>query len=488
MRNYLNKRKVLGLNGNSAHNLETPNLTRHAELEIDVERQRYLAEHLSIGTGLCPFKDVKLCRADVEWLLENHESGRGSVESSDEQQRTRVGLDLRGADLRQANLCNLPLARMLGGRSWVVHFPPVEEQHAVVHLEGADLGGAYLEEAFLGGAYLEEAFLGGAHLEGAYLEGAHLEGAHLEGADLRGANLSRAHLEGANLEGADLQGANLSRAHLEGANLSKAHLEGANLSRAHLEGKPVPADYLKRVRHWDKDILLPANLQEAFFDPTTVLKDAILGEEKYGFVFLADVHWGNVNLSVVDWEFVTMLGDERKARQTSWLYNYLGAVRAYRQLATELGKQGLNEESSRFAYRAHVLRRRVLWRQMLPLRRQGRKGILRLTQKMASYLLSWLLDLFAGYGYKPVRSLVACLLVIGLFTVIDYALGMVYGSHLSWGELLTVSMTAFHGWIFSPHDVELKGPLDLASNVEAFVGLVMEVGLVATFVHRFLRR
>lgn len=47
------------------------------EPEIEVERQRYLAERRSITPkieeGIYPFKDIKLTRADVEWLLATHE-------------------------------------------------------------------------------------------------------------------------------------------------------------------------------------------------------------------------------------------------------------------------------------------------------------------------------------------------------------------------------------------------------------------------------
>jgi hypothetical protein len=67
--------------------------------------------------GIYTFKDVKLCRADIEWLLAKHEDGRGPVDWSDKHQRERLGLDLRGADLRHVDLRNLPLARMLGGLS-----------------------------------------------------------------------------------------------------------------------------------------------------------------------------------------------------------------------------------------------------------------------------------------------------------------------------------------------------------------------------------
>ena|SRR2546426_3085640 len=45
------------------------------EPEIDEERQLYLAKRRvivpSIEQGIYPFKDIKLTRADVEWLLLN---------------------------------------------------------------------------------------------------------------------------------------------------------------------------------------------------------------------------------------------------------------------------------------------------------------------------------------------------------------------------------------------------------------------------------
>jgi hypothetical protein len=78
------------------------------EPEIDNERQKYLAERHritpNIEQGIYPFKDIRLSRADVEWLLATHENGRGPIDWSDESQHKRVGLDLRGADLGQVDL------------------------------------------------------------------------------------------------------------------------------------------------------------------------------------------------------------------------------------------------------------------------------------------------------------------------------------------------------------------------------------------------
>src|SRR5436190_16162226 len=86
------------------------------EPEIDAKRQEELSKYRAITPnieqGIYPFRGVKLSRADVEWLLATHENGRGPVIWSDESQRRRNGLDLRGADLRGENLSRLPLARM----------------------------------------------------------------------------------------------------------------------------------------------------------------------------------------------------------------------------------------------------------------------------------------------------------------------------------------------------------------------------------------
>jgi uncharacterized protein YjbI with pentapeptide repeats len=478
----------------SPYSWQARDFTWRTEREIDNERKAYLTERLAIAAdsqrGIYPFKGIALSRADIEWLLIAHEDGHGPIDWSDKQRHTRLGLDLRGADLRQINLHGLPLVRMIGGRNWTVQFPSTDEQRDMgrVHLEGADLSQAQLQEAFLGGAHLEEAFLGGASLQGAYLKETHLEGAHLEGVHLEGANLEGAYLEGAHLKGAHLEGATLLGAHLEGASLEGAHLEGANLVGASLRGKPVPADYLKRVRQWDKDVLPPANLQGAFFDTKTTMEDIILGGERFGFVSVADVHWGGVNLSVVDWDVVTILGDERRALQTTWLFNYRQAVRAYRQLATALREQGLNEEASYFAYRGEVLQRKVLWKQMLQLRRQGRKGLPQLVQKMVSYLLTWPLDLFAGYGYKPMRALIIYLLTIVGFMLIYAVMATAQHFHLSWSQLFIVSMTAFHGGAFLPNQFSLDSPLSFVSAIEAFVGLLIEVSLIAAFAQRFFRK
>mgnify|MGYP002402111500 CR=1 FL=1 len=116
-------------------------------------------------------KNIKLNRADVEWLLATHENGQGPIDWHEESQRMRQGLDFRGANFRGENLSYLPLARMRGGR-WAM---TKEKRSAVaVHLEKANLEGANLQGAELWGAHLQEANLLEAYLLKARLEGAQL--------------------------------------------------------------------------------------------------------------------------------------------------------------------------------------------------------------------------------------------------------------------------------------------------------------------------
>jgi uncharacterized protein YjbI with pentapeptide repeats len=166
------------------------------EPEIDVARQKYLDEQRSIKpeivNGIYPFKDIKLTRADVEWLLATHENGRGPVDWSNEKTlHERKGLDLRGADLQHLNLNGLPLTHLYGGLDQAERDLATEEQ--------IEMAGVYLEGASLKRARLERAVLSNAHLENADLFRAHLVRANLYGAHLERTNLRQAHLEGAYL-------------------------------------------------------------------------------------------------------------------------------------------------------------------------------------------------------------------------------------------------------------------------------------------------
>jgi uncharacterized protein YjbI with pentapeptide repeats len=490
-----------------------------------------LATTPDIRRGIYPFKGMKLSRADVEWLLARRENGRDLTTGSDEQQN-RQWLDLRGADLRYVDLHALPLAHLRGSLTREEWDEATEEQRAAaaVLLTGADLSGAHLEEAQLIGAhlekvplqeahlekadlseaYLERAFLARVHLKEAHLSEAHLEqadlsGVHMEGAILRCAHVERAYLNRARLERADLSEARLekvylSEAHLEGAVLSEAHLEEgylsgtylheADLSGAHLEGAYLNEAHLENTSlykaHLERTFLYKAHLEGARLSRTPVeetrLKKAMGSGEQHIGPSLADAQWGNVNLALVQWSEVDMLGDEYDARQAisngqskssvNRLEEYEAAVRANRQLAVALRAQGLDEEAARFAYRAQLLQRIVL-------RRQGKFG---------SYLFSLFLDLLAGYGYRPGRSLMAYLVVIFCFMGLYLLNAHGAAVHLSWDEALVLSVSSFHGRGFFLQNMALGDPFVRLAATEAVLGLLIEISFIATFTQRFFGR
>src|SRR5260221_669315 len=364
--------------------------------QAELEKRRALVP--DVKKGIYPFKGMKLDRADVEWLLATYAGG--PVKWSDEKEREREGLDVRGADLQHVNLHRLPLTRLRGGLTFDEWLKATEEQRssAVVLM--------------------------------------------------RGANLSYAQLEGANLSGAQLEGADLSYAQLDGAYLREAQLEGVNLSGAQLKG----AD----------------------------LRNVILGDKQRIGPRLADLQWGDTNLAVVDWSQVAALGDEHQARQkktpdgkkkeqAARLSEYQAAVRANRQLAVALQAQGLSEEAARFAYRAQRLQRIVLRRQ----------------RKLVVYLFSGVLDLLAGYGYRPGRSVIAYLVIIVGFMGLYLLNAHFAAPHLRWDEALVLSVSSFHGRGFFSQEISLGDTYARLAAAEAVVGLLIEISFIATFTQRF---
>ncbi len=280
---------------------------------------------------------------------------------------------------------------------------------------------------------------------------------------LENANLSYAHLEGAYLSFANMTNTNLFQAHLEAADLYWVHLESAYLKEAHLEG---------------------ASLRCSFFNNETILMDVKLGNDELGSVHLADVTGGMRNLTRANWEQITKLGDENEARRPGrWdgkmktksetILFYRMSVRANRQLATVLEAQGMDEEAAKFAYRAQLLHRKTLWEQ----------------RKFPQYLFSMFLSLISGYGYKLWRSLAFYILVNMIFAMIYYHLGQMMGIPLTPLEAIVFSITSFHGRGFTPGEkIGLDNPLTVFAAVEAFVGLIVEVTLIATLTHRFFKK
>jgi hypothetical protein len=309
---------------------------------------------------------------------------------------------------------------------------------------------AHLEGAKLSQAHLEGADLVGARLDRASLNQAHLEGASLSQANFEDANLSQANLDGATLSQASLERANLGRATLREANLSSAHLEGANLTGSKLEG---------------------ANLRKAWLDSRTMLRNASLDRRTR----LGDIQWGGVgavNLTQLDWDAVSALGDEHGVGLSSPASDHQAVVRAYRQLASQLRSQGLTEVADRFAYRANLRQRGLYLRRFY----------------LPQYLGSLLLDLISGYGYRPARSLITYILVILAFAGAYLLNAQFAAPHLTWDEALVLSISSFHGRGFFTTGISLSDTLARLAAGEAVIGLLIEITFIATFTQRFFAR
>ncbi len=470
------------------------------EPEIAETRQAELRER-QLHNQDFPFKDMRLQRADIEWLLHTHTP----VDLADAAQVDRKGLDLGGVQLGETeeyasiDLSGLPLA---GADLSFAHLAGADLKD--VHLESAYLAGAHLEyatelrEAHLAGADLSFAHLAGAELREAHLEGAHLDDAHLAGADLQRVHLAGAHLKDADLAGAhlsfaDLAGADLMRAHLEGADLTKAelasahlmgaHLESANLSDAHLAGAHLVYAHLAGAVLW-KAHLAGADLRGAFFDAATQLDGVLLGTQEKLNLF-ADVRWGGVNLAVIEPQIrqLKQLGDElnarklddalkkapkeqRKERLKERLDSWRAATRANRQMAVALKDQGMNETADQFSYRARICQRHAY----------------RLERKIGSYAGSWFLEMIAGYGFRPLRSFTAYLIIIFVFSVLFYITG---SGHYNALDACVLSITAFHGRGFFGSQIKPSDPQGVIAACEAFIGLFIEIIFIATFTRRF---
>lgn len=480
--------------------------------EITAERQQFLRERLAtevrIWEGIYPFRDVKLNRADVEWLL---------ATTAQPAEPTAAALDLRGADLRKADLSNLPLVGLRAGLDLADWQLASDEQRemACTHFERVNLRGAHLEGAILVGAAFGRANLTAAHLEGANLAEARLERANLQAASLSGADLHHAYCEGADLTSVGLRatnayevafiGATLSGADCAGATLRNARFEGANLRGAYLGGGTLSAPDLAALRRWRPDQparLEPVDLRGASFDTLSDLFGVTLGNRHDGFAQLADVRWGDAILTVVNWGAMDMVGDERIARErvTSRDYaknhsmrisEYETAIRANRQLAITLTAQGLSEHSIRFNYRAQVLQRQILWWQWVWGQAGSQEGALaKLTgwqrvSRFSGWLVSVMLDLLSGYGSKLGRCFLAYVLCVTIFAIAHFIVGRTIdtSNSLNAFQAVALSIQSLHGRNFTFHPTNAQVALNTA---EAIVGLVIESLIVAILTRRIL--
>jgi hypothetical protein len=201
----------------------------------------------------------------------------------------------------------------------------------------------------------------------------------------------------------------------------------------------------------------------------------------------------------MEWEALPIVGDETLSRLPqddrsavkipgTPVEDYEAAARAYRLLAVTLRSQGLNEAADRYAYRAQLMQRVVLRRQAFERQKGKHVRLSKRLSKFAGYLGSGLLDAIAGYGYKPLRSLIAYLLIILVFAGAYLLNAQFAAPHLTWDEALVLSISAFHGRGFFTSGISLGDTLARLAAGEAIIGLLIEITFIATFTQRFFAR
>jgi hypothetical protein len=273
------------------------------------------------------------------------------------------------------------------------------------------------------------------------------------------ADLTESHLDGCNLRGATFRNATLVAARLDNADLNNANFAAADLRRG-------------------------------VFNAQTRLDGVTFADRAHGPARLAGLIWGGVDLAGITWGGLRPLGDEVAARRRrdsagrrlthdERLLRYHEAVRANAQLALALTLNGLNEVATPYAYRARVLRRKELLRQIVWRAQVSRGG---------AYLLSALLGLLTGYGYRVGRIVVAYLIIVTAFAVALFTLGHSPGQHpLAAQDAFLVSLTAFHGRVFSGQFAPNSAQSWITAG-EAIVGLVIESVFIAMLTQRFFGR
>jgi uncharacterized protein YjbI with pentapeptide repeats len=299
---------------------EAKDMPWRTEPEIDDKRQKYLAERRAVTPdvekGIYPFRDdngsIKLDRADVEWLLATYESDgvHGPVDWEQErkkpEERRRQGISLVDADLTEANLRNLPLA------CTTLSYANL----ARAHLEGASLAGAVLRDAELTDAHLEQTRLDSANLESANLRRAYFDANTRLNSVLLGDQRGDFYAQLRSQRGGNI----LTRAAVALGNslsvspsfillFSLAYI-GALLRAAATKSGVFSSD--PRVHNFLNPYVLVglALAQACVFGLALYVRRRRMLETG---ALLGDIHWQGVDLAVVDWQRVGVLGEEKVA-------------------------------------------------------------------------------------------------------------------------------------------------------------------------------
>jgi uncharacterized protein YjbI with pentapeptide repeats len=378
-----------------------------------------------------PFAGKKLERADIEQLLLTHQPNQ---------------LDLRGADLREADLNHINLAGARFG----------DDDPLASDRERRDLA-----------ARLDRARLAGAHLEGIIAPAV-----VFEGADLRATTLTDANLEGASFENAYMADARLNRAQLTGTNFADATLTDAILDDAVAVGAQFVRARLHGAHLAGTDLGL-ANMVEADLRYAVCSEQTHCGGTFLNKAFLDGLRYRDIDLTPIDWAAVRYLGEEEEAQNAlpnAQILAYRVAARTYRRLALALRAQGLNPEGDHYAARARLMERKS----MRALQRENWRG--RRVGPTIVYALRWLNSfiqgMVTGYGEHPARAIIWA---AGIALVIAPFYTLILPSHpdLLMALLLSVSSLLGHGYASLPELFTSDYLMPLISIFESIIGTVL---------------
>lgn len=239
---------------------------------------------------------------------------------------------------------------------------------------------------------------------------------NLANSDLSDVDLvNRGHSQGYDLSHSDLYRTNLQQAHLFALNLShcslmKADLRGANLHCANLE---------------------QANLLGAKFEGAK----------------LDNVHWGK---SILQEQLAL---DALQQGHTEQAQDFLQqAEEIYRNLRIELEKSGLFEYAGYFFYREMIMRRK--------------QHALTHPKRWASKII----DLFCGYGERPLRVVVFSIVLIICCALLYFVLGIQQNE-------LTIAYHAQHSWQQNLHALLTSSYFSVVTFTTLGYGDITPVGL-----------
>jgi hypothetical protein len=265
----------------------------------------------------------------------------------------------------------------------------------------------------------------------------------------------------------NLSGINLTKTpqHPESYNLQHCDLYRADLSKSHL--------FSTDFRH---ACLMKANFSEANLHCANMENANLLGI-KLDNAKLDNVHWGDRVIQENQANEKARAGDHKQAQSL-----YLEAEETYRNLRINLEKAGLFDQAGEFFHREMLVRRKQM----------PRFSLARCT--------SFLVDIFSGYGEKPLRVVAFSLLLI-LFCAASYfftsgisyqgeAIGFDSSQGLSGNLEQFVSCIYFSVVTFTTlgyGDITPFGATRIIAAIEAFTGSFTMALFVVVFVKKMTR-